>query len=238
MKLKDILLINQMPIFLLYVAYLILLIVLFQGQVSFVFLIFNVVGMVAAFAISVAQCLPHEYGSVWVKLSLSRKELTHIYQGDLIPTDRIVGHFRNSTEFVNYAYTPFEQYRDVYVKVPVFNYIIGKFQDGWSGVFLWDQNTRAMILDALSLALRQLPPSYDNRIDIKVFPEALELVRSFPIEIEYTKIPNDYYGPVQSFLRILFTVAAAIPQVSINDVWDKFKDTIKRPFNKNKGNNQ
>jgi hypothetical protein len=226
-KLKDFLHIKQMPLLLGFIGYIVLLHFIFQNTFNAGYILFTILGMVAVLVIAVAQLLPHEFGAVWVKVSLSRKQLLDIRnQGHAVPGINIVGHFRNSTEFYNFCYSPLDQYTDVYVKVPVYNYCFARFDYGVTGIFLWDVEVKKMIMDALRLALRNEEPDPENRIDVMVSPTSLELVKSYPIEVVYCKVPEDYYGWRQSALRIIFTIAAQIPIWSFADIWDMCKEKV------------
>lgn len=228
MRIKDFLYIKQMPLLLGFIGYLIMLHFIFQFTFNAAYVMFVVVGMVAVIAIAIAQLLPHEYGATWVKISLSRKQLLDIkHQGHAVPGINIVGHFRNSTEFFNFTYNPLDQYIDVYVKVPVYNYCFARFDYGVSGVFLWDSKVKKMLMDAIRLALRHEDPDPEHRIDVMVSPTSLELVKSYPVEIKYCEIPADYYSWKHSALRVLFTVAAWIPIWSFADIWNMCKGAVK-----------
>lgn len=222
--LKDLYIMPQITIYVGFAMWLLFCSLLFQFQFNIVYCFFVLVGVVAAVTLAFVQVLPQELGATWVKISLSRKHLLDIkHQGHAVPGLVIVGHFRNSTEFYNFCYAPLDQYLDVYVKVPVYHFAAMRFDHGWSGVFLWEVDTKNMIIDALRLQLNNEAPDPENRIDVMLAPTELKLIRSFPIEVNYTTIPSDYYGWKHSALRILFTVSAMYPATSIKQICTNLK---------------
>lgn len=219
--------INALPLYTCYFGYTIAINMLFQWEFNIVYGILQLLGLVVTVAIAVVKYVPQDLGPVWVKFSITRKQLLSIktMESDALDLLPLRGHFRNSTEFFNYCYRPIDQYMDVYVKLPVLDSFYVREKQFTGVVFAYSEKIDLGIVEALRRELNELPLGPDDCILVEYEHKGKPMQIAYPIKIEFRKVPKDYYGWFQSACRILLHVSAQIPDLSFKDIWDACKDT-------------
>lgn len=218
--LKDFFKFDGLPVFLLHATYVAFLTLLFQGTFNSVYVILNLLGIVFFGLVAIVHYHPSICGAVWCKVLLSRAQMHAIKDVSDLKRPRLLrGHFHNCTDFFNYCTDPIDRFMDVYVKLPILDKYSVEFHGQKRVVFTWDRAIDDLVLNALYLELNHLPRDMENKIITVSASAKGEVIAEYPIEVEFRKIPAEYYGFKQTAYRVLLHTTAALPWFSLSDVW-------------------